>query len=86
MKTISPKFTPQSGNSFKIFICRAFDVELLYIAQQLRIPVVEVPITWTEIDGSKITPVISWIQMGCDLAMIWIKYTIGAWKIKYETN
>ncbi|OWR44187.1 putative Dolichyl-phosphate beta-glucosyltransferase [Danaus plexippus plexippus] len=64
----------------------AFDVELLYIAQQLRIPVVEVPITWTEIDGSKITPVISWIQMGCDLAMIWIKYTIGAWKIKYETN
>ncbi|XP_045459951.1 dolichyl-phosphate beta-glucosyltransferase [Melitaea cinxia] len=62
----------------------AFDVELLYIAQKLNIPIVEIPIRWTEIEGSKVTPVISWIQMGCDLGLIWLKYKIGAWKIKQE--
>ncbi|XP_041973035.1 dolichyl-phosphate beta-glucosyltransferase [Aricia agestis] len=60
----------------------AFDVELLYIAQKLNIPIVEIPVRWTEIEGSKVTPVISWIQMGIDLGLIWLKYTIGAWKIK----
>ncbi|CAH4036106.1 dolichyl-phosphate beta-glucosyltransferase [Pieris brassicae] len=60
----------------------AFDVELLYIAQKLNIPIVEIPVRWTEIDGSKVTPVLSWIQMGCDLAIIWLKYKIGAWKMK----
>lgn len=62
----------------------AFDVELLYIAQRLNIPIVEIPIRWTEIDGSKITPVLSWLQMGCDLGLIWLKYAIGAWKIKSQ--
>lgn len=28
-----------------------FDVELIFLAQQLRIPVVEVPVDWTEIPG-----------------------------------
>ncbi|XP_018572044.1 dolichyl-phosphate beta-glucosyltransferase [Anoplophora glabripennis] len=60
----------------------AFDVELLYIAQYLKIPISEVAVTWTEIDGSKVTPVWSWIQMGMDLVIIWLRYTIGAWKIK----
>lgn len=67
-----------------VSIFRAFDVELLYIAQKLNIPIVEIPIRWTEIEGSKVTPVISWIQMGCDLGLIWLKYKIGAWKIKQD--
>ncbi|KAI5641105.1 glycosyl transferase family 2 domain-containing protein [Phthorimaea operculella] len=62
----------------------AFDVELLYIAQTLDIPIAEIPVRWTEIDGSKVTPVLSWIQMGVDLGLIWLKYTIGAWKIRTE--
>ncbi|CAK1578704.1 unnamed protein product [Parnassius mnemosyne] len=62
----------------------AFDVELLYIAQKLNIPIAEVPVRWTEIEGSKVTPVLSWIQMGCDLGLIWLKYSIGAWKIKND--
>lgn len=33
------------------FINRAFDVELLYIAQKLRIPVSEIAVNWTEIEG-----------------------------------
>merc|ERR1711916_284315 len=32
----------------------AFDVELLYIGQKCGVPIVEVPATWTEIEGSKI--------------------------------
>lgn len=32
-------------------VCRAFDVELLYIAEQLRIPIKEVAIAWHEVDG-----------------------------------
>ena len=35
--------------SFCLF--RAFDVELLYIAQRLGIPIAEVPVNWQEIDG-----------------------------------
>jgi len=32
-------------------ICRAFDVELLYIARHHRMPIAEVPVNWQEIDG-----------------------------------
>ena len=28
-----------------------FDVELIYLAQQLRIPIAEVPVEWREIPG-----------------------------------
>lgn len=64
----------------------AFDVELLYIAQKLKIPIEEVAVQWTEMDGSKLTPFWSWVQMGRDLVLIWLRYTIGAWKIKPKTN
>ncbi|KAF7270402.1 hypothetical protein GWI33_016636 [Rhynchophorus ferrugineus] len=60
----------------------AFDVELLYVAQSIKIPIDEVSVTWTEIEGSKIVPVWSWVQMGIDLGLIWLRYAIGAWKIK----
>ncbi|XP_043253107.1 dolichyl-phosphate beta-glucosyltransferase [Colletes gigas] len=60
----------------------AFDVEMLYIAKILNIPIVEIAVNWTEIEGSKIVPFWSWVQMGGDLFFIWYKYRIGAWKIK----
>ncbi|KAL0099502.1 hypothetical protein PUN28_020191 [Cardiocondyla obscurior] len=59
----------------------AFDVEMLYIAQTLNIPVTEIAVNWTEIEGSKIIPFWSWLQMGRDLFFIWLRYKIGAWKI-----
>ncbi|EDW04060.1 dolichyl-phosphate beta-glucosyltransferase [Drosophila grimshawi] len=59
----------------------AFDVELLYLAERLRLPMVEVAVRWTEIDGSKLSPFWSWLQMGIDLFMIWLRYLIGAWRI-----
>ncbi|XP_011207742.2 dolichyl-phosphate beta-glucosyltransferase [Bactrocera dorsalis] len=59
----------------------AFDVELLYIAERLKMPIAEVAVNWKEIEGSKLTPVWSWIQMGVDLFLIWFRYTIGAWQL-----
>ncbi|XP_053564410.1 dolichyl-phosphate beta-glucosyltransferase [Bombina bombina] len=59
----------------------AFDVELLYIAQLLKIPVTEVAVNWTEIEGSKLVPFWSWLQMGRDLLFIRLRYLTGVWKI-----
>lgn len=59
----------------------AFDVEMLYIAQTLDIPITEIAVNWTEIEGSKIIPFWSWLEMGCDLLLIWLRYKIRAWRI-----
>ncbi|XP_068143896.1 dolichyl-phosphate beta-glucosyltransferase [Drosophila tropicalis] len=59
----------------------AFDVELLFIAERLKLPMAEVAVRWTEIDGSKLSPFWSWLQMGMDLVMIWVRYLVGAWRI-----
>lgn len=61
----------------------AFDVELLYLAQCLGIPIAEKAVNWQEIDGSKMIPVFSWLQMGKDLLLIRARYIIGAWKIHH---
>jgi dolichyl-phosphate beta-glucosyltransferase len=62
----------------------AFDVELLYTAECLRIPIAEVQVEWEEIDGSKIVPVWSWLQMGRDLLLIWARYTFRIWTVEQE--
>ncbi|KAK7578046.1 hypothetical protein V9T40_010251 [Parthenolecanium corni] len=59
----------------------AFDVELLYVANRFSIPVSEVAVNWQEIEGSKIVPVFSWLQMALDLFLIWFRYFIGAWDV-----
>ncbi|XP_047234292.1 dolichyl-phosphate beta-glucosyltransferase isoform X2 [Girardinichthys multiradiatus] len=59
----------------------AFDVELLYIAQCFKIPIAEVAVNWTEIEGSKLVPFWSWLQMGRDLIAIRLRYITGAWKL-----
>ncbi|XP_055837621.1 dolichyl-phosphate beta-glucosyltransferase [Episyrphus balteatus] len=64
----------------------AFDVELLYLAEKLNIPIREIAVTWTEIEGSKLSPFWSWLQMGIDLFLIWFRYLCGAWKIQEEKS
>jgi len=59
----------------------AFDVELLYRAQLLKIPVVEVAVKWQEIPGSKLSPFASSVQMAIDLTRIRIAYMLGFWKV-----
>jgi dolichyl-phosphate beta-glucosyltransferase len=66
---------------FKIFaIKRAFDVDLLYIAEHFKLKIYEININWHEVDGSKIT-IGSWFQMGKDLLSIRLHYLFGAWKL-----
>lgn len=60
----------------------AFDVELLYIAQCFKIPIAEVAVKWTEIEGSKLVPFWSWLQMGRDLVFIRLRYITGAWRLE----
>ncbi|XP_056262927.1 dolichyl-phosphate beta-glucosyltransferase [Pseudoliparis swirei] len=60
----------------------AFDVELLYIAQCYNIPIAEVAVNWTEIEGSKLVPFWSWLQMGRDLVLIRLRYFTRAWKLQ----
>ncbi|EGC34299.1 hypothetical protein DICPUDRAFT_35249 [Dictyostelium purpureum] len=60
----------------------AFDVEILYLAQKLNIPIAEVAVNWTEIDGSKLDPFSSSIQMAKDILRIRMRYLLGIWKIK----
>lgn len=59
----------------------AFDVEMLYIGQKLGMPITEVAVEWQEIEGSKVVPFWSWLEMGRDLCLIWLRYRIGAWRI-----
>ena len=40
----------------------------------------------TNIIGSKIVPVWSWLQMGRDLFLIWLRYSTGAWKIRINSK
>ncbi|XP_074594748.1 dolichyl-phosphate beta-glucosyltransferase wollknaeuel [Brevipalpus obovatus] len=58
----------------------AFDVELLYLAEKINCNIGENAVEWTEIDGSKITPVLSWLQMGHNVITIPLMYNLGFWK------
>jgi dolichyl-phosphate beta-glucosyltransferase len=55
----------------------AFDVELLLIAERLNCNISEIAVNWTEIEGSKVVPFWSWLQMGKDVAIISFKYAFG---------
>lgn len=62
----------------------AFDVELLHIAQHFSIPIAEVAVNWTEIPGSKLSPLQASLQMARDLFMIRLRYLTGSWKMNYK--
>ena len=59
-----------------------FDVELLFLAARFGIPMVEVPVNWQEIDGSKLDVLTSTIQMAKDIVAIRVCYTLGIWRDK----
>ncbi|XP_059170536.1 dolichyl-phosphate beta-glucosyltransferase-like [Physella acuta] len=60
----------------------AFDVDLLYLAQYFGVAISEVAIEWQEIEGTKMVPVWSWLQMGRDIVLIRLRYSLGIWKTK----
>ncbi|CAF0837800.1 unnamed protein product [Didymodactylos carnosus] len=64
----------------------AFDVELLYIAEQMGISLEEVDVNWQEIPGSKLDPISASVQMGIDILSIWLRYTVRIWSIKQQKD
>ena len=56
-----------------------FDVELLLLAKQLRVPVAEVPIEWHEVAGSKLNVVTASLQMLRDLLIVRANHLLGRW-------
>jgi len=57
-----------------------FDVELLLLAKQLRIPVSEVSIDWHEVAGSKLNVATASLQMLRDLLIVRANHLLGRWK------
>ena len=57
----------------------AFDVELIYLACSLGIQVSEVPVTWHEVGGSKVSLVSASLQMARDVLVIRMSYLFGWW-------
>lgn len=58
-----------------------FDPELLVIARSRKMVVVEVSVTWNEIEGSKMT-LKGMIRMFIDICKIGFFHKLGVWKIK----
>jgi len=56
-----------------------FDIEIFILAELLKIPVVEVGVTWHEIAGSKLSLATDSIRMLKDLFIIRYNYTLGIW-------
>lgn len=50
-----------------------FDVELIFLAQRLHVPVCEIPIDWTEVPGSKLK-ITSIVHMAWELLALLIGY------------
>jgi len=67
----------------------AFDVELLWLAQQLGIPIAEVDVNWMEIAGSRLEEedmrLVS-IKMLKDLVRVRFSYLFGLWKVPKKEN
>jgi dolichyl-phosphate beta-glucosyltransferase len=62
----------------------AFDVELLHLCSRLSIPVTEVPVTWTEMSGSKVNLFEDIPQMARDILIIRLCYTCRIWSTQYD--
>ncbi|CCJ30326.1 unnamed protein product [Pneumocystis jirovecii] len=59
-----------------------FDIEILILAEIFLIPVIEVPITWHEVSGSKLSLISDSLRMAIDLLVMRLSYKFGLWKIK----
>lgn len=60
----------------------AFDVDMLYIARKTGVKVVEVPVNWKEIEGSKLVLLPATISFFRDYFAMLTFYNIGFWSIK----
>jgi len=61
-----------------------FDVELLFLAKRFGFGVVEIPVNWVEIDGSKVDLATASLSMLRDLFALRIAYTFGIWRVEND--
>ena len=57
----------------------SFDVELLFLARRLSIPIAEVQVNWHEVDGSKLNVVMDSLKIGRDVLMVRVLYFLRLW-------
>ena len=60
----------------------SFDVDMLYICQYLGIKIIEVPVNWKEIPGSKLVLLPATVSFFRDYFAMICFYNTGFWKIK----
>ncbi|KXS20338.1 glycosyltransferase family 2 protein [Gonapodya prolifera JEL478] len=58
-----------------------FDIEILLLADMMRIPVKEIAISWHEVPGSKMSLGRDSIKMAIDLLVIRMNYLLGFWQV-----
>jgi len=58
----------------------AFDIEVLILSRFLNRTIVEVPVTWNEMPGSKLNLVVDAVKMLRDIALVQTLYKIGVWQ------
>lgn len=64
-----------------LHLCRwAFDIEVVVLARILSISIVEVPVTWTEIPGSKLNIAIDSLLMLRDIVAVRLFYILKIWR------
>ena len=51
------------------------------MCEMLSLPVGEVAVRWTEVDGSKLNPLLAALQMFRDIFLLWLRYALGAWRL-----
>lgn len=95
LKTVGVREIGDTQCGFKLFTRKAvqvvfkdlrtegwiFDIEILLLARYKGIPVVEVPVNWHEVEGTKLNLVKDSLRMAWDLGIVRIAYAVGVYKI-----
>lgn len=58
-----------------------FDIEILLLAALLKIPIMETPIAWKEVEGSKMRLIQASLEMAVDLLTMRLNYLFGRWRL-----
>lgn len=58
----------------------AFDVEIFMIANHFKIPYVEIPVNWKDIEGSHLNVISASITMARDFLLVRLLYLFRLWR------
>lgn len=95
LKTVGVREVGDTQCGFKLFTREAaravfsdmrtegwiFDIEILLLARYKGIPVVEVPVNWHEVDGTKMVLVRDSVRMAWDLMVVRAGYALGVYTV-----